>query len=100
MAFRVIFQRHTNAGAISRNSLGAARPRRPTGLRGSKQDANALLKTCNFRNGRFGGPLVQRSLLFAYTSSAAAGDVRELVVDEAENECLGGFVVESFDHLD
>ncbi len=46
------------------------------------------------------GPLGQRSLPFAYTSSAAAGDVRELVVDEAENECLGGFVVEPFDHLD
>ena len=41
-----------------------------------------------------------RSLPFAYTSSAAAGDMRELVVDEAENKCLGGFVVESFDHLD
>ncbi len=41
-----------------------------------------------------------RSLPFTYTSSAAAGDMRELVVDEAENKCLGGFVVESFDHLD
>jgi len=46
------------------------------------------------------GPLGQRSLPFAYTSSAAAGDVRELVVDETQHQGLGGFVVESLDGLD